>query len=255
MDYFQFYTKENVAKECVELVKNLKSFDFIIEPSAGTGNFLKYLPQNTIAYDIDPKYPGIILQDYLTLTPNFNGKVLVIGNPPFGKNSCLAKQFIKKSCEFAHTVAFILPRSFKKESMYKVFPLNFSLEFQKDLDFDSFIFNEKSYSIPCVFQIWEKSEILRQIKSKVSPNLKFYSFVDFSLIAFKRVGGKAGNFEFENPNASKQSHYFLLFNSNSVDLAKFKEHKFIFETNNTTGPKSISKQELIEKLNEYFEKI
>jgi len=57
----QYYTKENLANTLVNKVDeicSLNSFDYILEPSAGTGAFLTPLQnfENIIAYDIDPKH-------------------------------------------------------------------------------------------------------------------------------------------------------------------------------------------------------
>ena len=60
----------------------------------------------------------------------------------------------------------------------------------------------------------------------------------------------AGNITTDIKDKSIQSHYFIKFMNNiTVDenLKKLKEIKF--ESNNTVGPKSISKQELIKEFN------
>lgn len=99
----QYYTKPEVAASCIaNIVKlyNLDSFDSIIEPSAGTGVFVEKLLISTvneiISFDIDPKAQYIIEANFLlqNITP---GNILVIGNPPFGRQSSLAKKFIKHS--------------------------------------------------------------------------------------------------------------------------------------------------------------
>jgi hypothetical protein len=41
----------------------------------------------------------------------------IIGNPPFGRQSSTAIKFIKKSCLFCNSLSFILPKSFKKDSL------------------------------------------------------------------------------------------------------------------------------------------
>lgn len=53
----QFYTKREVAQTCVEELKNITNIDnaIVIEPSAGNGAFLEFLPKHTIAMDLDPK--------------------------------------------------------------------------------------------------------------------------------------------------------------------------------------------------------
>jgi len=247
----EYYTKADIASDCLKEISNiydLDSFDLIIEPSAGTGAFSDLLSKyNTIFLDITPKKDNIIKADFLEYQFKEYNKIMIIGNPPFGKQSCLAKKFIKKS-SLSDVIAFILPRSFKKESMFSAFPQNFHKVFEKDLPPNSFIFNEKEYDVPCMFQIWEKRIEMRKTKEKESPkNYIFVKDIDETTIAFRRVGSSAGKFIYENIlKLSPQSHYFINFseipNRNILD-------NIVWETNNTVGPKSISKQELICKLN------
>lgn len=116
------------------------------------------------AFDIDPKKDYIAKQNFLELDldkyksyQSEGRKIHCIGNPPFGRQASLARKFIKKSSLFCNTISFILPRSFKKESYQKAFPLDFHLIKQYDLTQDSFIIFEngieKLHRVPCIFQI------------------------------------------------------------------------------------------------------
>ena len=58
MSIDKFYTQVEVAKECIDLVPDLDTYDLIIEPSAGNGSFSSQL--NCIAYDIEPENKDII---------------------------------------------------------------------------------------------------------------------------------------------------------------------------------------------------
>jgi predicted RNA methylase len=243
----QFFTDPKVAEYLVSKIENIEGFDIIIEPSAGCGSFLKYLPSKTISYDIEPKMDGIITVDYLT-TNTIPGDVLVVGNPPFGRQSSLAKKFIKHSCKFADTIAFILPKSFKKESMKRAFDLYFHLIHQEDIKLDSFFFQNNRFKVPCVFQIWKRTLFKRE-KYKVFTENEYYSCVkkhEAHDLAFRRVGINAGKFNQQTINLSEQSHIFLKFHK-AFDYQLLNNIKF--EDDNTVGPKSISKNELIEKLN------
>ena len=53
----QFYTKRDVAQTCVKALEKIVKLDdaIVIEPSAGNGAFLEYLPGHTTAMDLDPK--------------------------------------------------------------------------------------------------------------------------------------------------------------------------------------------------------
>ena len=95
-DLDQFYTKTEIAKRFVEDVFSIidhTKYDNIIEPSAGSGKILDFLPEDKrIGLDLDPKRDDIIKGDFFDyIFPK--GKNLVIGNPPFGRNSKLALQF------------------------------------------------------------------------------------------------------------------------------------------------------------------
>ncbi len=57
----KFYTKPEVIKKCIRTL-NLNEFDCIIEPSAGNGNFLSFLP-HYFAYDIEPENSDIMQMD------------------------------------------------------------------------------------------------------------------------------------------------------------------------------------------------
>jgi hypothetical protein len=72
-------------------------------------------------------------------------------------------------------------------------------------------------------------------------------------ISFRRVGVNAGIIDVNIDNKSIQSHYFIKFTNNksisdNIDLLKVIQ----FNHNNTVGPRSISKQELIKEFNKYI---
>lgn len=263
----KFYTKKDIAQNCVNMVAKhtlLKSEDLIIEPSAGNGSFVEAihpLPvDNKIFYDIEPEHSDVIKQDYLTCEKcseiqkaTENKKTIhIVGNPPFGRQSSLAKRFIKKSCEFAQSISFILPKSFKKESMKKVFPLNFHLVFEMDLPKNSFTVNGQDYDVPCVFQIWVKKNFERTVPERLNPvGFMFVEKEQHHNISFRRVGVNAGKIDTETGDKSKQSHYFIRFiNEHPVEKNMDWLKNIVFDNDNTVGPKSISKQELIQRFNQ-----
>jgi hypothetical protein len=209
-------------------------------------------------YDIEPEAPLIVEQDYLKFNynslelPDILTKIHVIGNPPFGRQSSLAIKFIKKSAEFCDTISFILPSSFKKNSMQKYFPTTFHLIYQCDIEQNAFTIDEKDIDVPCVFQIWEKKSDNRIQIPKLTPTLfDFVKREENPDISFRRVGVNAGKIDTELlQDKSVESHYFIKFNETldkTIIICKMKKIKY--ETNNTVGPRSISKQELIQEFN------
>lgn len=268
----KFYTKKHIVDLCLEkfitYLNNShadKNTDdtLIIEPSAGNGSFSKELVKkfkNVISYDILPEDNSIIKQNYLILDidtlPNKNEtSIHIIGNPPFGRQSSLAKKFIKKSCLFADSISFILPKSFKKDSYKKSFNEYYHLIYQIDLPNDSFSINDIDHSVPCIFQIWEKKNVKR-----IVYNIDIPEYIDFVKknelpdISFRRVGINAGDIsEVDITGKNEQSHYFLKF-ANKDFLKYFVEtqDKANFESNNTVGPRSISKIELIKEIEKMY---
>jgi hypothetical protein len=251
----QFYTKRSIAETCVkEILESLPwaSSALWIEPSAGAGAFLGIYTGQTIALDLEPKAPGVVAQDFLSWVYVGRSKRIFFGNPPFGRQGSIAKKFLRHACEQgADAMAFILPRSFMKPSMYGCIPLNFHLIKQIELPKDSFEVNKEPYDVPCVFQIWEKQAAQRAKVEKEDPDGFVYVKPDAYDLAFRRVGGDAGQtfLRAEAHALSPQSHHFLKFDE-GIDVADIQKrvNLHIFPSN-TTGPRSLSKSEINSVLN------
>ena len=257
----KYYTKDTVVELCLHYVKTniqINKDDLFIEPSAGNGSFItgiKELSSNFKFYDLEPEHDEIIRQDYL-LYDYGNIKAVyknihVIGNPPFGRQASTAIKFIKKSCEFCKSISFILPRSFKKDSLKKYFPLNYHLVLEVDLPDKSFMVDGIEHDVPCIFQIWEKKECNRDITAKLAPlNFVFVRKTENPDISFRRVGVNAGTIDTEIESKNVQTHYFIKFTNNRTVHDNIQQLKRItFDDNNTVGPRSISKPELLKEFN------
>ena len=260
----KFYTNPSVVKICMEYIRTslvIKREDIIIEPSAGNGAFIadiERISNHTFFYDIVPEHPKIFGADFLKevdldVLRDFVDyqKIHFIGNPPFGRQSCLAFLFIKKCVKYADSISFILPKSFKKESMQRHFPKYFHLVFEADLLENAFLVNGKVHDVPCVFQIWDKKDTEREKSVILEPiGFEFVKKTEEVDISFRRVGVNAGMIDSDWREKSEQSHYFIRF-TNDLDLIvnmdRVRNAEFLF--NNTVGPKSISKQELIREWN------
>ena len=260
----KYYTKPEIVNLCLAEIKkyiNISSNDLIIEPSAGNGSFIqaiKELSNYCLFYDIEPENKEIIKQDYLKVDYKelvfLFSKIHVIGNPPFGRQSSFAIKFIKKSCEFCSSLSFILPKSFKKESLKKIFPLNFHLLLEIDIPKDSFLVKNLQYDVPCILQIWEKRDYTREIIENSQPaGFVFVKKTENPDISFRRVGYTAGFIDTNIQDKSIQSHYFIKFtNTSNIDENIKNLQNIHFNHNNTVGPRSISKQELIKEFNNFI---
>lgn len=251
-----FFTKKEIAVQCVEFTKKFidyKPTDVIVEPSAGNGAFIEPIKNlNTIHifFDIKPLHSDIMEVDYLTLDIEKDEEKIyhVIGNPPFGRQSSLAIQFLKRSAIYASSISMILPKSFRKYSMQKYIDSYFHLEGEMELPKNSFLIDGyMEHDVPSVFQVWVKKSYPRKIEEKLEPiGYKFVKKEEEPDISFRRVGVNAGTID-ENINKSEQSHYFIRFDDRDKveqNIEVFRNAKFL-SSDDTVGPKSISKQEII----------
>jgi hypothetical protein len=254
MSLDKYYTKDETVAFVVDIFEkyvNVSSDDVIIEPSAGDGAFLKRLDHpNVIGFDIAPEGPGIAQCDFLEYeAPTIYEKIHVLGNPPFGRNGSMALKFLKKSMQFAETVSFIIPRSFKKESMQMRIPKNFELVVQVDVPKMSFLIEGNPYDVPCVFQIWSKTDVLRTYNVLKPAGYSFVRKSEDHHCAIRRVGGTAGMVvaNTDTSGCNENCFYFIRFDS-EFDIG-YLCTMTIVERNDSTGPRSISKRELIRHMN------
>jgi hypothetical protein len=254
----QYYTKSSVAKKCIDSIRgwlpDSESYQWI-EPSAGNGVFLKILPStfDKIGIDIEPKSSDIQQGNFLDWTPISQKKRVFFGNPPFGRQGSLAKSFIKHAAQYADIIAFILPRSFVKPSMSRAFPLKFHCIHSEELEKNAFEVNTVEYDVPCVFQIWEKNVENRIVAEAVKEDgFEYVKHGQPFHIAFKRVGGLAGKCYPSATGYNPQFHYFLKLEDEYVPFIKNIIEKVNLHTfpSNTVGPRSLSKGEANEVLNQ-----
>lgn len=242
----KFYTKPEVAKRLIQKI-NLSDYDTIIEPSAGNGSFSNQI-ENCIALDLEPQEEKIIKQDFFSFEEQINKKTLVIGNPPFGEQGNLAIKFFNHAATFADTIAFILPKSFKKISVQNKLDLSFHLKEEVLLEDDSFLLMGEDYRVPCVFQIWERRKEKREkvalpTKSKILQFVKEKEEADFRI---QRVGGNAGK-AYLDKNGALSSNYYVRNTStfSTRELIEKINSLNYWSLEDTVGPKSLPKGELI----------
>lgn len=249
----KFYTAGHIAELCLSRI-NLSDYSIKIEPSAGSGAFSSRVP-NCLAFDINPEHDSITKQDWLQYHHDRDPKekILVVGNPPFGVQNNLAIEFINHASNFADTIAFILPRSFRKESIQAKLHPNLHLAEEIILPEKSFELLGKPYALPAVFQVWNYDE--RNTRPKpVKHSPKGYAFVkneenpDFSI---QRVGGRAGYATAEWNTKNANSNYFIKLDGTN-NMANIIESINSYDFNmkdDAVGPRSISKNELTPILN------
>ena len=243
----QFYTNLDIAKQCIDSI-DITKYDVVVEPSAGAGAFYNQINhKNKIGVDLEPKCDGVIKQDFLEWDLNEfpMPKVLTIGNPPFGRQGSLAQKFIKHASVYSNTIAFILPRGFKKRSVYDKVPLNFWNVNEIDIPKNSFSFNGEPYDVPCVWIEYQKQDKLRTKEKKLTPITFEFTKQKDANVSIRRVGVNAGR-TFSHTEVSTPSHYFV--KVDNVDEFVNRVNKIKFSDGDTTGPRSIPKNELIREI-------
>lgn len=208
----QFFTKTDIAVQCVKEVGSLDQFDLIIEPSAGTGSFVKALPANKkLAIEIDPDLcdanPDYLCQSFFDYKPSDNsGKILVIGNPPFGTQNKLSVDFFNHAANFAEVIAFIIPKTWNKQSIHNRLHKKFHLVKVVDLPEECF-YGDKDTNVKCCFQIWKREEIdrVKEEKCITHKDWKFLPYIktkndleppekaDFVVLAYGSNPGQVSN--------------------------------------------------------------
>jgi len=187
----KFYTHPDIAKMFVEKINEicpLVDFDMVVEPSAGSGNILKYLPKDTLGFDIVPEGDDIIQQDFFEYVspydPLFNRiDIAVVGNPPFGTGymNPLAKGFFNHSAHFASIIAFIVPAKYHSSwKVHKQLDERFGLYFSEILPKNSFVKHGKLHNVNCCMQIWSKKSLGKDMRIYSVPPTTHEDF-DFFL--------------------------------------------------------------------------
>ena len=247
-----FYTLPEAASRCLsklQAITDFNDYDLFIEPSAGSGAFLDILPQPRIGLDIMPAdHPEIVQTDFLRWKPHSNmgnAKAMVVGNPPFGKNSSLAVKFVNHAATFSDCIAFILPRTFRKASVVNRLDANLHLKLDMQMPEASFEFAGEVYLVPTVFQVWQREDAPRKRKAQPASHGHF-DFVDKRAgeFAIQRVGANAGKIKMDTKPVSPNSHYFIK-PRNRLVIKVFQSIDWSAAKYNTAGNPSIAKSELV----------
>lgn len=166
----RFYTQADVADACLSHLTGrlgipFDRFAIVVEPSAGSGSFSSRLPDGSFAFDVAPAEgtTGIIARDWFSVTKSDLGatggeEMLVVGNPPFGLRSSVAKRFVSHAISLgATTIAFVLPDVFAKMSNQRCFPQEWRLVSVLGLRREAFAIGGKPYHVPCSFFVWTRT--------------------------------------------------------------------------------------------------
>lgn len=232
----QFYTKPEVASLCFDTIKH-REYDLWLEPSAGTGRFYNLLPvDKRKGIDLEPRHDEVEKQDFFDFTIE-KGNNIAIGNPPFGYRAQGAIAFFNHAAKFCNTIAFIVPRSFRKA--YIINQLHSNFHVSKEIILEVGIFDGGAHKIRTVWQVWDKQEYKRDkivLPSKhvdfeiVSQGLNFD--VNEADIAIRRTGYKAvGEVVFPEEALPITQYVFIkIINEKAIELFEDLNLECAFDT-------------------------
>ena len=247
----QYYTQPMVAKKCIEAMVSLTGSDMaFMEPSAGTGAFvapLRKTGHDVTAIDLEPKGEGIIKGNFLTDDLFPSGRPLaVIGNPPFGWAANLAIKFFNRAAERADYIGFIVPRTFRKDSVQERLNPHFWNVLDDDIETNAFLRQGKAYDVPCIFQVWERRDDHRPYEP--TPDISDvvrYTSMSYADFGFRRVGGRAGEVFTALDICKPTTTYFMQsIRRDAVRIMREVGELLRDIRDYTAGPRSLSKREI-----------
>lgn len=250
----QYYTRTDVAIRLYAVFRRL--FDpsrfVLVEPSAGTGSFYMLLPPGSRAFDVDPKLSGIEAADFLTVRIGGSDPIAFIGNPPFSNG--MAIRFFNHAAFEADVIAFILPRSFRKDAVQNKLDRDFHLMHEEDVERDAFVFRSRPTHVPSVFQVWIRRGVKRELHAAPIEHDDFY-FVTLPRLAdfaVQRVGTQAGRVH-DDLELSRQAHYLIRAKRPGV-RAIMEKLDFGSVTRDVAAKPSLAKTELVSLYQQYVDR-
>jgi hypothetical protein len=254
----QIFTTDEVARDLLGFViRRYGSHPHLfIEPSAGLGAFLKHMPASKIGIELDCKIPGLLAADFLTVSVQCDRSIVVVGNPPFGRNSSMAVRFFNRAARMADVIAFVLPRTFRKASIQNRLHENFHLVEEIDVPPSAFTFRSKLCDVPCTFQVWERRQGKRELHELQMSHPDFeFTDRDNADFAVQRVGANAGRVHHDYEQSSwrtgikpVEDHYFI---RGPVERI-FRKLDFASMARNTAGNPSLAKSEIVALYSAYL---
>ena len=175
---------------------------------------------------------------------------VVIGNPPYGKNSSLAVKFLNKAVELSNDIRMVLPRTFRKPSIIN--RLNPHLHLVSDSDVDDSAFRD---SIVACVQNWEVKEEKRDriITYTEHKDFTFCKKAEADICLGRVGGGPTGKVFDEWENRSENSHYFLKVSSPEIiDNLRSLYKEFKCAALETVGCPSLSKDDCVKVYSQHF---
>jgi len=266
----KFYTIPAISEKCIAAVGgryDWASWDLVVEPSAGNGSFLSRIPtRNKVGLDISPEHSDILRQDFFEYRPPAGGKILVVGNPPFGRVCSLAVKFFNHAADWCTAIAFIIPKTFRRVSLQARLHRKFHLVHDADIPSVPCSFTPPM-NVKCCFQIWERKTEDRPVVA-LSTTHADWDFLpngpvdaqgqptppkgaDFALLAY---GGECGRIVTSDLDTLRpKSWHWIKAKMNPVTLIeRFSRLDYSF-SKNTARQNSVGRGELVAVYSETYD--
>lgn len=142
-----YFTHPDDVTWCLNQLREIYGLDgkTALEPASGSNIFVDAAPElSWTTNELFPEFSNGATHDYNLDFATANLEPLgrfdfVIGNPPYGRNSMLARKFVLRSLEVTDVVAMVLPRGLRRHTIWdKHFPDDCKVVFEESLPNSSF---------------------------------------------------------------------------------------------------------------------
>ncbi|GAA1970946.1 hypothetical protein GCM10009798_34650 [Nocardioides panacihumi] len=230
-----------------------------LEPAAGSGAFTSAMVRRglptPLAFDIEPKAPGIHRADFLTTDLSDLHNAVCVTNPPFGRNHKLSIPFFNHAAAACDVIAFVVPRSWRKWSVQN--RLDRRMHLAHDMDLDITYVDEggesltDSRALRTVFQVWvRRDEIRPEIVVEDRGYLTKTSPEEANVaLTVRGYGCGTVSMAFERQKNSTR----MYFRASDDVIQALHQIDFSPSYNNVAFVESLSYPEINHCLNEYFD--
>jgi len=160
-----YFTPSDSVKWCFDTLAELYELKDkkALEPSCGGGAFIKGAKDTGLRWTTNDLFPehseGFVADhnvDFVKDLSLFSGFDFVVGNPPFGHASMLAKKFVLCALEVSKVVAMVLPKGCRRWKFIDSLPEDVCVKFDQELPNTNFELPDGSVKkVGCTFMVFE----------------------------------------------------------------------------------------------------
>jgi len=160
-----YFTPKDSVKWCFDVLAELYELEGkkALEPSCGGGAFVTGSKDTGLVWttnDLFPEHSGGFVADYnvdfVKDLKVFSGFDFVVGNPPFGHASLLAKKFVECGLKVSKVVAMVLPKGCRRWKFIDSLPTDVCVRFDQELPNTNFELPDGSVKkVGCTFMVFE----------------------------------------------------------------------------------------------------